>query len=480
MHRTNRNVAALVALAAASLAPTASAQYLPIRELDSNGIVTNSGAVVVHRGESIGDGKGKDSNYGEGVRWDANGSHLLPQPSGQDYAVALDFAADHSVVGWSNRVGGYESVSTAVLWQNDVPTALITLITSKGPFGALTSASSIDRFGRICGTGKIGKYTGHAFLDESGVLTDLGSFGAGGSSVANRMNDHRQVVGYSQTATGYWHAFEWENGVMTDLHDPAQISGNSSEANDVDRTGRCCGQAEYVDPVTGVTTPSAVLFDHGVVTNLGASVAEETMAAGMNAFGEVVGWRVDPATGDDKAVLFQGGAVIDLDTLIDPALGWTLTRAWDVDDEGRIVGAGLHNGVGEAFIIEPPCAGFFASYGSGCAGSNGLVPTLSGAGCPTPAAPFALELIDAPVNAPAFVCIGTGQGILNVKPGCDLQVLPLIAVVPFTTDGFGDLWLESTLPSGTPAFDLYTQAFLIDPPAPLGLAASNPMQVHFQ
>jgi probable HAF family extracellular repeat protein len=479
MHRSNRTAAALVALAAASLAPTASAQYLPIRELDSNGIVTNSGAVVVHRGESIGGGKGKDSNFGEGVRWDANGSHLLPQLSGQDFAVALDFAADHSVVGWSTSIGGYESLSTAVLWQNDAPTALATLITSWGPFikGELTSASSIDRFGRICGAGQVGRYAGHAFLDESGVLTDLGSFG--GNSLANRMNDHRQVVGVSFTTTGYPHAFLWENGVMTDLHDPTQISGSSSEALDVDRTGRCCGQAEYVDPVTGVTTPAAVLFDHGIVTDLGASVAQETVAAGMNAFGEVVGWRVDPVAGD-KAVLFQGGAVVDLDTFVDPALGWTLTRAQDVDDEGRIVGTGLHNGLREAFIIEPPCAGFFASYGSGCAGSNGRVPALSGAGCPTPAAPFALSLIDGPASTPAFVCIGTGQGIMNVKPGCDLQVLPLIAVVPFTTDGFGDLWLESTLPTGTPAFDLYAQEFLIDPPAPLGLATSNPMQVHFQ
>lgn len=479
MHRSNRTAAALVALAAASLAPTASAQYLPIRELDSNGIVTSGAAVVVHRGESIGDGKGKDSNYGEGVRWDANGSHLLPQLSGQDYAVALDFAADHTVVGWSASIGGYESLSTAVLWQNDSATALATLITSWGPFikGELTSASSIDRFGRICGGGQVGKNSGHAFLDESGVLTDLGSLG--GSSLASRMNDHRQIVGSSSTTTGDSHAFLWDNGLMTDLHDPTQISGRFSEALDVDRTGRCCGQAEYVDPVTGVRLLSAVLFDHGVVTDLGASVSQETVAAGLNAFGEIVGTLVDPVVGN-KAVLFQGGAVVDLGTLIDPALGWTLIGAADVDDEGRIVGTGIHNGVRGAFIIEPPCAGFFASYGSGCAGSNGLVPTLSGAGCPTPAAPFAISLIDGPASAPAFVFLGTGQGIMNVKPGCDLQVLPLIAVVPFITDGFGDLWLEATLPAGTPTFDLYAQEFLIDPSAPLGLAASNPLQVHFQ
>ena len=45
---------------------------------------------------------------------------------------------------------------------------------------------------------------------------ELGTLG-GQSSLASAINEHRQIVGSSETAAGETHAFLWENGHMTDL-----------------------------------------------------------------------------------------------------------------------------------------------------------------------------------------------------------------------------------------------------------------------
>jgi len=43
----------------------------------------------------------------------------------------------------------------------------------------------------------------------------------------------------------------------------------------------------------------------------------------------------------------------DLNTLIDPAEGWGLLGASDINDHGQIVGSGYHNGVYRAFRMTP-------------------------------------------------------------------------------------------------------------------------------
>ena len=48
-------------------------------------------------------------------------------------------------------------------------------------------------------------------------VSDLGSLG-GGATVPNALNDSGDVVGQSMAAEGFFHAFHWKDGVMTDIH----------------------------------------------------------------------------------------------------------------------------------------------------------------------------------------------------------------------------------------------------------------------
>jgi probable HAF family extracellular repeat protein len=75
-------------------------------------------------------------------------------------------------------------------------------------------------------------------LFERGAVHDLGTLG-GNSSSASGINDRGQIVGFSTTASGDFHAFLYENGVMTDL---GTLPGsNFSVANGINNRGDVVG-----------------------------------------------------------------------------------------------------------------------------------------------------------------------------------------------------------------------------------------------
>jgi hypothetical protein len=53
------------------------------------------------------------------------------------------------------------------------------------------------------------------------------------------------------------------------------------------------------------------------------------------------------------AFIYHNGAITDLNSLIDASLGWELIYATDINDRGQIVGYGLVNGQGHAFLLSP-------------------------------------------------------------------------------------------------------------------------------
>ena len=80
-----------------------------------------------------------------------------------------------------------------------------------------------------------------------------------------------------------------------------------------------------------------------------ASAYGDTLIVGLNNAGVAVGALGNPA--HFHAALFEFGHAYDLNTLIPPDTGWTLTQANAIDDHGRIVGSGFLNGQQHAFEL---------------------------------------------------------------------------------------------------------------------------------
>jgi uncharacterized membrane protein len=84
-------------------------------------------------------------------------------------------------------------------------------------------------------------------------------------------------------------------------------------------------------------------------------------ATSINNAGQIVGSsayvlftpNVGYTYGAQHSVLWQNGAVTDLQSLIDPLSGWTITGVFGINDNGQIVGTGTHNGQSALFVMTP-------------------------------------------------------------------------------------------------------------------------------
>jgi probable HAF family extracellular repeat protein len=68
--------------------------------------------------------------------------------------------------------------------------------------------------------------------------TALGTLG-GNNSVARGINETGQIVGWSHTSDGDWHAFLWQNG--EGMQDLGTLGGNNSEAFGINEAGQIVG-----------------------------------------------------------------------------------------------------------------------------------------------------------------------------------------------------------------------------------------------
>ena len=89
------------------------------------------------------------------------------------------------------------------------------------------------------------------------------------------------------------------------------------------------------------------------------TVAKGTVAYGINNTSQVVGWS---GTGSDfystsgsgiRAFLYSEGVMQDLNNLIAPGSGFTLTQAQAINDRSEIAGAGSINGELPAVLLTP-------------------------------------------------------------------------------------------------------------------------------
>lgn len=172
------------------------------------------------------------------------------------------------------------------------------------------------------------------------TIINLGSLG-GNYSAAYSINDLGQVVGATETASGEYHAFLWENSVMTDL---GTLGGQVSVAYDINNRQQIVGSS-----YTAGAEDHAFLWENGAWLDLGVPLGGVfSYASAINDWGQIVG-----SSDSDLSWLWQNGSIIDLG-----GLGTDGCLAMDISDRGAIVG-GSSTALGDwhAFLWRPGANG---------------------------------------------------------------------------------------------------------------------------
>jgi len=169
------------------------------------------------------------------------GIRELPEWPGDRIGAGLGINVWGQVVGGSGPCGppggGIGVTNNALLWQHGTTinlgslggkcNNLATAINDRGQVAGLSDVSGNDcRKVRTNNGGAAWMYNGstayHAFLWQNGVMTDLGTLPGDMPpdtfSYPEAINDAGQVVGQSCNTSGTCRAFLWQNGAMTDLN----------------------------------------------------------------------------------------------------------------------------------------------------------------------------------------------------------------------------------------------------------------------
>ncbi len=177
-----------------------------------------------------------------------------------------------------------------------------------------------------------------------GALAEIGTLG-GNYSYAYDVNDAGWVVGGSSLAGETTrHAFVWIAGQMRDL---GTLGGTNSQAYAINGLGEIVGWAN-----TAGGMPHAFLF----TTDGAGNVVTRTDLGALNGYSfayDVNGLSQVVGSSSYRAVLWDGGAPIDLNTRIPGGTGWRLDAAWSINDAGQIAGAGALRGLPRGFLLTP-------------------------------------------------------------------------------------------------------------------------------
>ena len=142
----------------------------------------------------------------------------------------------------------------------------------------------------------------------------------------------------------------------------------------------------------------------------------------------------------------------------------------------------MENILTELAAKKNPCA---PSYGAGCPGAGGIVPTLTVDGCTTAGSQISVTIAAGLGGSSALILMGAGQAALPIGGGCTLNLSPLIPIVvgPLPLGGAvagqGSLTLPAVIPSGAPAGSLTIQAFVADAANAAGFSNTNGVDMIF-
>ena len=304
--------------------------------------VNNSDQVVGYAQDAAGAERGfvfADAN-GNGIAdaGEMKDLGVLPGDTGSRAFGINDFG---QVVGASTAAGpAAEPIDRAVRFSDSGPADL--------GLGEGSSAFAINKSGSVVGGATFaGRYL--AFVrTAAGQVTPFADNPAYTFSEARGVNDTGQIVGYASGGVGDVGFLREPDGTtaVVGFPQPALVY---SYAWDLNAAGQVAGEG-----VDSAGRYSAFRRDpEGTVTAIGTlDTYASSEAAGINAAGEVVGRAVSESASRQRAILFSGGVLYDLNDLIPSDSGWRLTDARAINDRGSIVGFGTTpSGQTHAFLL---------------------------------------------------------------------------------------------------------------------------------
>lgn len=222
-----------------------------------------------------------------------------------------------------------------------------------------TWAYGINNAGTVVGTMSIDDPESfnitHAYTYAGGSFADLGTLPTGDSSRAFAINNAGDVVGAAASAIQGAPNFPedpflYRGGVMTSLGNLGGIWSGATAINDLGQIVGFIGTAylggEEIYP------QSAFLYENGVLHNLGGLAPNlNSSARDINNLGQIVG-SARIGDGSGHAFLYENGAMIDLNMLIDPASGWTILDAAAINELQQIAATACRGDVCQAVRLD--------------------------------------------------------------------------------------------------------------------------------
>ncbi len=255
------------------------------------------------------------------------------------------------IVGWERPQGQNQF---ATLFDASGGGANIYLNTSD--YGS--EAYCINNAGQIVGSRRFGTGFGSAAVFDptgNGADVNLGRLGDSGfPSRAMCINDKGAVVGTSSLGMQASRATLFDATGEGENIDLGTLGGQNSHATCINNLGQIVGQASNAS-----NRSHAALFDPsgaGDNTDLGSlgNQWSSSIAMAINDHSQIVGWSVVHERKEYVATLFTPDGPVDLNTLVDEPSSLTLAQAYDINNNGWIVGMAMDRRDTEhAFLLKP-------------------------------------------------------------------------------------------------------------------------------
>ena len=188
---------------------------------------------------------------------------------------------------------------------------------------------ALNNAGSLVGTTVVNNEAGEAFLYTRDGLQMLGLLPGYPSSAASAINDRHLIAG-------------WAGDPNTDGADRSVLF----------RRSRVIDLGIPMSAAIGINNRGDVLGYTYLRRRGGKVIPLPFSAEGFNDRAHVVGSSMvnNP---DARAMIFLNGRAHYLNDLIDPASGWRLIHAYDINDHGQIVGWGRVDEHWAGFILDP-------------------------------------------------------------------------------------------------------------------------------